>query len=130
MVQPATFLHPSARSVERTLAVSLLALLTTYAVGTAVGGTLPAVDTAGVVAVHLAVVVGTAFPLAVLGHAVVSAWHADGTAPSRVELAVAGVSVGTLAVGVGVSVEAVTVPLVALAVGGLLVLAGLVLARS
>lgn len=130
MVQPATLLHPSARSVERTLAVSLLALLATYAAGRTVGGTLPALDAAGVVAVHLAVVVGAAFPLAVLGHAVVSAWHGDGTAPSRVELAVAGVSVGTLAVGVAVSTETVTVPLVAAAVGGLLVLAGLVLARS
>lgn len=55
---------PSGRAVERGLAGLFLALLAAYGVGHVVGG-MPA--TVGVVAVHLAVVVGGLLPIATVG---------------------------------------------------------------
>jgi len=55
--------RPSASGIERTLAALLVGLLGLYAVGTILSDLAPAVDTAGVIAVHLAVVVGGVFPV-------------------------------------------------------------------
>ena len=121
---------PSARTVERTLAVLLVGLLATYAFGTIANGVLPPLQTAGVVAVHLAVVIGIVFPVAVLGHAVVNRRRQTNTRPRPIEVGTAFIVLSCLIVGLWLGnspmANGAVTSLLGIAVGGSLVRAGLV----
>jgi len=97
--------RPSASGIERTLAALLVGLLGLYAVGTILSDLAPAVDTAGVIAVHLAVVVGGVFPFAVLGHAVYSRFRPEATGPRLLEVGTALVAVTSLAAALWLALQ-------------------------
>ena len=125
--------RPSASGIERTLAALLVGLLGLYAVGTILSDLAPAVDTAGVIAVHLAVVVGGVFPFAVLGHAVYSRFRPEATGPRLLEVGTALVAVTSLAAALWLALDSAATldtPLFATAAGAALILVGLVVRRS
>lgn len=136
MGQTATagFPSPSARTVERTLAALLVGLLATYALGTVANGLLAPLHTAGVVAIHLAVVIGFVFPVAVLGRALGGRIRSRSTRPRRIEEVTALVVLCCLAVGLWLGTtqapDRAMAPLLGVAAGGSLVLAGLVFGDS
>jgi hypothetical protein len=121
---------PSVDRVERAAAVLLLLLLGTYALGRLGRSVVPTLDTVGVIAVHLAVVVAGVFPLVVLAHGVDSRLRTGAKYPRPVEVGVATVSLASLGAAFLLSGSALGTTFVATAVGGLLVLAGLVAGRS
>lgn len=125
--------RPSASGVEGLLATALVGLLGTYALGVILGDAAPLLDTAGVLAVHVALVVGVALPLAVLCHAAVARIRTHSAGPGRLEVATATVALGGFSVGLWLGMEpsaTLDTPLFAVGVGGLLVLVGLVAART
>lgn len=112
------------RTVERGLAALLVALLATYALGSLTNGALPTVHAAGVVAVHLAAVVAVAFPVTVVGHAVVARVRSDPDRPDRVEVTTAVVAVSCIVVGLLPGAVPFTRVLFGVALVGVLALAG------
>jgi hypothetical protein len=124
--------RPSAIGIERTLAALLVGLLGLYAIGTLVSDIAPAVDTAGVVAVHLALVVGSVFLLAVLGHALYSRFRPEATGPRMLEVGTALVALASLGAALWLALDAATrldTPLFATAAGAVFILVGLVARR-
>lgn len=121
---------PSGETLVRSLAVVLVGLLATYALGTVANETVPVLHTAGVVAVHLAVVVGFLFPIAVLGQRAASRIRAGESQPRRIESAVALITVGSLVVSLWKSTNPAADVLLGIAAGGSLLLAGLVIRSS
>lgn len=122
--------RPSPRTLERGLAGLLLALLAAYVVGVLAEGSVPAVRVTGIVAVHLAVVVALALPVVLLGHAALGSVSLADSTPRWIEVGVAGVVLGTLVVGTVVASTDLPDPLVWTVVGGLVLLAGLLLGSS
>lgn len=125
--------RPSARGVERTLAALLVGLAGTYALGVIVGDVAPLLDTAGVVAVHLAVLVGSALPVAVLLHAAIGRVWTRSPGPSRLEVVTATVALAGLGAGLWLATapgSTLDTPLFAVGTGGVLVLVGLVAGRT
>lgn len=124
--------RPSASGIERVLAALLVGLLGLYAVGLIVSDVAPIVDTAGVIAVHLALIVGCVFPLAVVGHATYSRLHPEGTGPRILEVGTATVALSSFAAALWLALEPATTldtPLFGIAAGALFVLVGLVAKR-
>lgn len=122
----------SANSVERSLAVLLVGLLGLYALGTLVSDSIPVLDTAGVIAVHLALVVAGVFPIAVLGHALYSRVRTGTAKPRRIEVLSALLALGCSGTALWLTIEStssLSTPLFAIATGALLVLAGSVAVR-
>lgn len=120
----------SADGVERALAVLLLALLGTYALSRAGGGS-AVIEGVGVVAVHVAVVVAGLFPLVVLVDAASSRIRST-AGPCRREVGAAAVGLGALGAGLGVLLggsSLLSTALLGCAAVALLVLVGLVVGR-
>lgn len=125
--------RPSADKIERSLAILLISLIGMYGIGTLVSEYAPVVDTAGVVAIHLAVVVAGLFPLTVLGHAVSSRVRTGNMAPRRLKVMIASIALSCLLASLWVSLESASELgslLIAIATGALLVLVGLIAGRS
>ena len=120
----------SADGVERALAVLLLALLGTYALSRAGGGS-AVIEGVGVVAVHVAVVVAGLLPLVVLVDAASSRIRST-AGPRRREVVAAAVGLGALGAGLGVLLggsSLLSTALLGCAAVALLVLVGLVVGR-
>ncbi|MCO8267001.1 hypothetical protein ACOZ4B_01105 (plasmid) [Haloferax prahovense] len=98
--------HVSANSIERFLAALLVGLLGTYALGTATSGVVPPLEIAGVVAIHLAVIVAGVFPLVVLGRSVSSRVRSGATAGRRLESVVSAGALVCLVSGLWLSLDA------------------------
>ena len=126
------FPRPSASSIERSLAILLVGLLGVYALGALLSDIIPVLDTAGVVAVHLGVVVAGVFPIAVLGHALYSGVRTGTTEPRRIEIISSLVALSCLGTALWLTIDStssLSTPLLLIATGALLVLAGLVTVR-
>jgi len=124
--------RPSASGVERILAALLVGLLGLYAVGTIVSDVAPVVDTAGVVAVHLALIVGCVFPVTVLGHGMYSRLRPDATGPRILEVGTATVALASFCAALWLALDptaTLDTPLFAAAAGALFILVGLVARR-
>lgn len=124
--------RPSASGVERTLAALLLGLIGLYVVGTILSDMAPVLDALGVIAIHLALIVGGVFPLAVLGHAAYSRLGSTATGPRFFEVGAATVTLSSFSVALWLGLDPASTfdrPLFALAVCALLVLVGLVTRR-
>ena len=122
----------SASSVERSLAVLLVGLLGLYALGTLASDIIPVLDTAGVVAVHLALVVAGIFPATVLGHALYTRIRTGTAKPRRIEVFSAIVALSCLGTALWLTIDStssLSTPLLTIATGALLVLSGLVTVR-
>jgi hypothetical protein len=126
------FPRPSASSVERSLAVLLVGLLGVYALGTLMRDIIPALNMAGVVAVHFAVVVAGVFPIAVLGHALYSRFRTGTAKPRRIEIFSSLVALSCLGTALWLTIDStssLSTPLLGISYSALLVLAGLVTVR-
>lgn len=125
----------SARTIERGLATLLLVLLAVYGIGKGANDAAPTLEAVGIVAVHLAVLVALAFPLAVIGDAAVGRFAADRRAPAWYEVVTAVTAIGTLAGSLWLSlsatptVDALNGTLFAVAIASALLLAVLVVMR-
>ena len=122
----------SAGSVERSLAVLWVGLLGLYALGTLISDIIPALNMAGVVAVHFAVVVGGVFPITVLGHALYSRVRTGTTEPRRIEIISSLVALSCLGTALWLTIDStssLSTPLLTISYSTLLVLAGLVTVR-
>ncbi len=117
----------SVRAVERTLAALFVALLGTYALGALAAGPLPLLRDTGVVAVHVAIPVAAFLGLALVVHTVLGAVGEDRSVPRRAEVAVLATVVACLSLTTVAPTRSVSDLLFWTAVGGSLVLAGLVL---
>jgi hypothetical protein len=130
MVQTAIHLSRfSARRVEQSLAVLLISLLGMYAVGTLVSSLVPVFDKAGVIAGHIAVLVAGVFPLAVLGQELYSRIRTGTASHRRAEVVSAIVALVSLVGALWLATNPASTldtPLLAIAAGAVLVLAGLV----
>jgi hypothetical protein len=85
-----------------------------------------------VVAVHLALVVAGVFPVAVLGHALYSRVRTGTAKPRRIEVFSAVIALSCLGTALWLTIDStssLSTPLLAIATGALLVLAGLVTVR-
>ncbi|SDY31796.1 hypothetical protein SAMN04487946_11124 [Halobellus clavatus] len=123
----------SANRVERLLAVLLVGLLGLYALGTLVSNSIPVLDTAGVIAIHFALVVAGVFPVAVLGHALYSSVRTGTAKPRHIEILSALIALSCSGTALLLTIDSpssLSTPLFAIATGALLVLAGLVAVRS
>ena len=103
-----------------------------YALGTLSSDIIPVLDTAGVVAVHLALVVAGIFPTTVLGHALYTRARTGTVKPRRIEVFSAVVALSCLCTALWLTVDStssLSTPLLTIATGALLVLAGLVTVR-
>jgi|GEM_PF-3123472 len=128
----ARFPRLSASRVERTLAALLVGLLGTYVLGQVVRGVAPPVETAGVVAVHLALVVGFTFPFAVLGHATYGKLRPNRTGLPPVEVGTAAVALCSFVAALWIATDPASTldtPLFAAGACALFVLVGLVARR-
>jgi hypothetical protein len=126
------FPRPSASSIERSLAILLMGLLGVYALGTLLSDIVPVLDTAGVVAVHFGVVVAGVFPIAVLGHALYSQVRTGTTEPRRIEIISSLGALSCLGTALWLTIDStssLSTPLLTIATGVLLLLAGLVTVR-
>ncbi|QCJ47522.1 MULTISPECIES: hypothetical protein [Haloprofundus] len=120
---------PSDHRIERTLALALLSLLGLYAVGST--APVPTLDSIGVVAVHLAVVVGCLLPTVVLLRSGVDRFRGQSAAtdgPSRLATRSAIVAFAALSAALVLaefdSENGLVTALFVVAIGALLLLAG------
>lgn len=112
------------RGIERGLAGLFVGFLGLYAVGTLVEATLPSVHAAGVIAVHLAVVLGFVFATTVLGRAVCTRVRNGRSKRGAVTVGLALVAVCSLVIALLRASAPYSDALLSIAAGGSLLLAG------
>lgn len=115
------------RRIEQSLAGLFVGLLALYAVGTLVKAFLPVVHAAGVVAVHLAVLVGFLLPAAVLGQTLLSHIGRRATTHGRATAVIAALAIVSLLAALLRASAPYADVLAGIAAAGSLLLAGRVL---